>query len=185
MPRNYRTSLFIIIAAALCLGGISGVSPGYAQNSVQFSEVEVENHFPDELLFRAWVSSAAGKIVSAKFVYTYEKYYSSSSYTKDTVEIESGTKVFLEYVLDTRDFTTPPLMPIAYHWDVMDADGNHYTSEPENIHYAEFAAWHNLAHDWVGGETYSNYGITVQIVQDSGYLSGWLNNVIPHVISHL
>lgn len=246
MPHNYRTSLFIIIVAALYLGGISGVSPGYAQNSVQFSEVEVENHFPDELIFRAWVSSAAGEIVSAKFVYTYEKYYSSSSYTKDTVEIEPGTKVFLEYVLDTRDFTTPPLMPIAYHWDVMDVDGNHYTSEPEIFHYAdirfdwqvmensnigvwwhdrpesfgetifeiaiaavehqrdlfqadldykmkiiiynnsaEFAAWHNLAHDWVGGETYSNYGITVQIVKDSGYLSGWLNNVIPHEISHL
>lgn len=50
---------------------------------------------------------------------------------------------------------------------------------------AEFAAWHNLAHDWVGGETYSNYGITVQIVKDSGYLSGWLNNVIPYEISHL
>ncbi len=49
---------------------------------------------------------------------------------------------------------------------------------------AEFAGWHGIAHDWVGGESYSRYGITTQIVEFAND-TGWLEDVIPHEISHL
>jgi len=49
----------------------------------------------------------------------------------------------------------------------------------------EFASWHLITYDWVGGETFSNYGITVQIVESSNPASSWLYGVIPHEISHI
>lgn len=49
---------------------------------------------------------------------------------------------------------------------------------------AEFAGWHGITHDWIGGETYSRYGITTQIVEYAND-TGWLGDVIPHEISHL
>ncbi|MEN8171714.1 MAG: peptidase MA family metallohydrolase [Chloroflexota bacterium] len=51
--------------------------------------------------------------------------------------------------------------------------------------FDEFAAWHGVAHEWVGGEAFTNYGITTQIVQGSAFQESWLNGVIPHEISHL
>jgi len=49
----------------------------------------------------------------------------------------------------------------------------------------EFSAWHNLALDWVGGEAFSAFGITTQIVTSRLPDSHWLNAVVPHEISHL
>jgi hypothetical protein len=49
---------------------------------------------------------------------------------------------------------------------------------------AEFDEWHGIAHDWVGGESYSRYGITTQIVENANN-TRWLGDVIPHEISHL
>ena len=51
--------------------------------------------------------------------------------------------------------------------------------------FAEYAAFQGIAHEWVGGQTYSNYGVTVQIVESNTYQSAWLNSVVPHEISHL
>jgi hypothetical protein len=50
---------------------------------------------------------------------------------------------------------------------------------------AEFHAWHAVEHDWVGGEAFSDYGITTQIVYGSSPGDTWLQGVIPHEISHL
>ncbi len=49
---------------------------------------------------------------------------------------------------------------------------------------AEFAEWHGISHDWVGGESYSRYGITTQIIENANN-TRWLEDVIPHEISHL
>lgn len=49
---------------------------------------------------------------------------------------------------------------------------------------AEFHAWHAVALDWVGGEAFSDYGITTQIVYGSQPGDAWLQGVIPHEISH-
>ena len=50
--------------------------------------------------------------------------------------------------------------------------------------FDEFAEWHGIAHDWVGGESFTGYGITTQIVEDENFQT-WLEDVIPHEISHL
>ncbi len=49
----------------------------------------------------------------------------------------------------------------------------------------EFQSWHTVEHEWVGGEAYTEYGITTQIVPGKNPDAYWLNNVIPHEISHL
>jgi hypothetical protein len=50
---------------------------------------------------------------------------------------------------------------------------------------AEFHAWHAVQLDWVGGEAFSDYGITTQIVYGSQPGDAWLQGVVPHEISHL
>ncbi|MBT7074647.1 MAG: hypothetical protein HN922_07035 [Anaerolineae bacterium] len=246
MSSKIRFNLLLLIIVVLCLQPLGSIRSAYAENTIQFSEESVKNNFPDELVFRVKVSSSAGEIVGAKFVSTNDSYYSSRSYSRKIIEIEASNEVFLEYIFDTRDSTTPPMMPYTYFWEVEDEDGNRYESEPITIRYDdtrydwqtlenddigvwwhdrpasfgetifdiakkavklqnklfqtdldykmriviynssdEFAAWHSLAHDWVGGETYGNYGITAQIVEDTSYQKSWLNNVIPHEISHL
>jgi len=49
----------------------------------------------------------------------------------------------------------------------------------------EFNSWHHIDHDWIGGQTFSNFGITNQIVEGEYYQEVWLNGVIPHEISHI
>ena len=48
----------------------------------------------------------------------------------------------------------------------------------------EFADWHSVRRDWVGGEAFNDLGITTQIVSGLG-TSSWLEDVVPHEISHL
>ncbi|MCO5197945.1 MAG: peptidase MA family metallohydrolase [Anaerolineae bacterium] len=49
----------------------------------------------------------------------------------------------------------------------------------------EFAAWHAVRDDAVGGQAFSDMGITTQIVDGFGSHRSWLEDVVPHEISHL
>jgi hypothetical protein len=49
----------------------------------------------------------------------------------------------------------------------------------------EFAAWHAVRDDAVGGQAFSDMGITTQIVDGFGSNRSWLEDVVPHEISHL
>ena len=51
--------------------------------------------------------------------------------------------------------------------------------------FEEFAAWHSVVNEFVGGQAFSSLGITTQIVIAYNSEEAWLNNVIPHEISHL
>ena len=246
MFRKVRISTFILIITTLLVLSASQITPAQAQNSIKFSKTEVENHFPDEMIFQVTVTSTGADIVSAKFAFTYDTLYGSRSYTKDPIEFSSGPTVLLTYTLDTRDLTTPPLMTYLYHWEAVDADGNKVQSEEVLIIYEdnrydwqvlenddigvwwhdrpesfgqkifdiavnavsyqkelfqaeldfqtkimisnteeEFNSWHHLGHDWIGGQTFSNFGITNQIVEGEYYQDVWLNGVIPHELSHI
>ena len=49
----------------------------------------------------------------------------------------------------------------------------------------EFAEWHSGSVSGIGGQADPNIGVTTQIVSLGGFFGGWLNDVIPHEISHL
>jgi hypothetical protein len=49
----------------------------------------------------------------------------------------------------------------------------------------EFAAWHRTPTDLIGGQAFPGFGITAQIVENAYWENEWLNNVLPHEISHL
>lgn len=51
--------------------------------------------------------------------------------------------------------------------------------------FTEFAGWHSTVGDFIGGEAFPAFGITTQIVPLAGPQAGWLNDVVPHEISHL
>ena len=246
MAKISKIILLLAIMISASVHGIIDPSLARAQNGIQFSDTEVINRFPDEMVFRIIVSSLDAEIESVKFAYTRENLYSSRSYTKDTIAFEPGSEVVLEYTLDTRDLTTPPLMTYLFYWEVKDSNGNKYQSEPVIIRYEdnrydwqvlenedigvwwhdrsqafgqtifdiaaeavaaqqdlfqtdldfqmlivisntneEFNSWHNIEHDWIGGQTFSDFGITNQIVQGESYQESWLYGVIPHEISHI
>lgn len=50
---------------------------------------------------------------------------------------------------------------------------------------SEFAGWHSGSVSSIGGEANPNIGVTTQIVSLGNIFTSWLNDVIPHEISHL
>lgn len=51
--------------------------------------------------------------------------------------------------------------------------------------FAEFAEWNGVVSEFIGGQAFPDQGITAQIVSAYGSQSSWLNDVVPHEISHL
>jgi hypothetical protein len=51
--------------------------------------------------------------------------------------------------------------------------------------FDEFASWHSTVGDFIGGEAFPGFAITTQIVPLLGSQTDWLNDVVPHEISHL
>ncbi len=51
--------------------------------------------------------------------------------------------------------------------------------------FDEFAEWQGGLIDFIGGQAFPNIGVTTQIVEAFGSQEAWLNDVIPHEISHL
>jgi hypothetical protein len=51
--------------------------------------------------------------------------------------------------------------------------------------FEEFAAWHSFVSEFIGGQAFPALGITTQIVSAYGDQESWLQDVIPHEISHL
>jgi hypothetical protein len=51
--------------------------------------------------------------------------------------------------------------------------------------FAKFAAWNGVVSEFIGGQAFPDQGITAQIVSAYGSQERWLNDVVPHEISHL
>lgn len=51
--------------------------------------------------------------------------------------------------------------------------------------FSEFAEWQGGLVEFIGGQAFPNIGVTAQIVEAFGSQTRWLNEVIPHEISHL
>jgi hypothetical protein len=51
--------------------------------------------------------------------------------------------------------------------------------------FTEFAEWQGGLVEFIGGQAFPNIGVTTQIVEAFGSQTRWLNEVIPHEISHL
>lgn len=51
--------------------------------------------------------------------------------------------------------------------------------------FEEFDEWQSVRREWVGGQAFSDLGITAQIVESNFFTGAWLRDVVPHEISHL
>ncbi|MCP4426352.1 MAG: hypothetical protein GY803_17815 [Chloroflexi bacterium] len=51
--------------------------------------------------------------------------------------------------------------------------------------FEEFAEWNGVVSEFVGGQAFPNQGVTAQIVSAYGSQERWLNDVVPHEVSHL
>jgi hypothetical protein len=67
-----------------------------------------------------------------------------------------------------------------------------YRADPENQmkiivynDFDEFAEWHSYVSEFTGGQAFPTIGVTTQIVSAYNSVESWLNDVIPHEISHL
>lgn len=243
-PQLYFLPILLIMALFLTTG--LPFQSAQAQEGIQFSPPQLINQFPDQLTVRSTVISSDQDIIRAEIAYSRSTLYSPESYTVEELELTPGKEITLEYTIDTRDLTTPPMMSYLVRWELKLADGTDYISDTYTVQYSdnrydwqvlendkiavwwhdkpadfgqavfdiasqavqrqtglfqtelenqllvvinntpeEFASWHNLAYDWVGGETFTNYGITVQIVTNNNPEDNWLYGVIPHEISHI
>lgn len=246
MIEKRRYAAVFLLFAALVAVLVSTPSLTHAQGGVQVSPPELSNQFPDQFTVRAAAISSDQEIIRAEIAYSRASLYSPESYTVEEIDVTPGYEVTLEYTVDTRDLTTPPMMSYLVRWELELADGTKFISETYPVQYTdtrydwqilkndriavwwhdkpaefgqavfdiasqavqrqtdlfqidlenqllvvinntpeEFATWHNLAYDWVGGETFTNYGITVQIVTNNNPEDSWLYGVIPHEISHI
>jgi len=124
-----------ILIVLVLLSSLVPIHSASAQEPVRFSDFSTVNHFPQDAIFRAKVSTEGAQIVSAQFVFSSDGYYSTESYSKADVEIEPGKDVNLSYIWFTGGGTALPWSYITYYWDVVDADGNHYRSEQMSFRY--------------------------------------------------
>jgi hypothetical protein len=51
--------------------------------------------------------------------------------------------------------------------------------------FDEFAGWHSYLSEFIGGQAFPGMGITTQLVTAYDSETSWLNDVVPHEISHL
>ncbi len=51
--------------------------------------------------------------------------------------------------------------------------------------FDEFAEWHSYVSEFTGGQAFPTMGVTTQIVSAYSSVEIWLNDVVPHEISHL
>jgi len=89
--------------------------------------------------------------------------------------------------------------PVAFGQQVFDVASTAYDLQSElfqvvldfqirvviHNNFPEFEAWHGVVTDAVGGEAFTALGMTAIIVEGSASQTSWLNDVIPHEISHL
>jgi hypothetical protein len=201
--KNQFNYLILFLILLLIVGlSVGSPTPTNAQGAVQFYDLEIENHFPDQLIFQAQATSSDKEITRAEFAYTSENIYSPESYTVASQEVT------FQYADNRYDWHVLENDQIAVWWhdrpdefgdaifeistdainvqrDLFQADLENQVLVVINNSQEEFASWHSFSHDWVGGETFSNYGLTVQIIESSSPIDSWLYDVIPHEISHL
>lgn len=231
---------------AFILGWFSISGAAKAQSSITFSPPHTEVDFPNRLSFEITVTSTGEEIVSAELLYHVRTQVSSTSFSREKIEIEPAKQVILRFDWDTEGTTVFPSTPYLYHWEVTDSAGNEVVSDEFFVRYIdtrydwniqenssvavwahdrpnsfgetvfeianssladqyplfgvdldyqihiiiyntneEFADWHAVRTNAIGGEANSDIGVTAQIVGMSGFTNNWLNDVIPHEISHL
>ncbi len=241
MQRVYRLTPLILLFLWLTLVG----RPLAAQDAITFKSFSTDNHFPQDLTFKATVSSNAGEITGATLIFHLRNEFSSDSLTRGEVAVDPDNQGELIYVWDTSAGTIPGAA-VLYYWEVTDSVGNIARSDEMMVRYEdtrfdwqvveneavavwqhgrpdsfgeqvfeianqaldsqhdlfqadldfqiriliyntfeEFAEWNGVVSEFVGGQAFPNQGITAQIVSAYGSQERWLNDVVPHEISHL
>ncbi len=238
-----RSRFTVLIGLFLWLA--LAAQPSATQDAITFALFETTNNFPNDLTFSTTVSSSAGEIVDAEFVFHLRNQFSSDSLSRVKIELDPASHIDLSYTWDTSAGTIPGAA-VLYYWEVTDSAGNQIRSAEQMVRYEdtrydwqilenesiavwwhdrrssfgedvfeiateavakqrelfqadldfqmriiiyndfdEFAAWNGVVSEFIGGQAFPDQGITAQIVSAYGSQERWLNDVVPHEISHL
>ncbi len=95
-------------------------------SAISVSNFSIENHFRDRMIFRATISSTAGKIVAARVLVRTQASSITKAHPADT--FTSDTSVDMQATWVTVQDVTPPWQILKYTWQVTDDAGNTFTS---------------------------------------------------------
>lgn len=98
-----------------------------------------ESHYPDGFSFSAEISSSAGPIVRGRVIWS----HAPGTQRSRPVQVDPVTgQLSVQWEVVGND-AVPPWVGITYYWDVGDAAGNSFQTEPQ---YAEYA---DLSREWL------------------------------------
>jgi len=89
----------------------------------------------------------------------------SPSFGETIFDTAEKSAEFMEENFDAH--LTKPIMVVIYN-----------SHDEVRNYYTDFG-------DSIGGQAFSDLGLTMQIIQDDKWMEDWINDVIPHEISHL
>jgi hypothetical protein len=117
-------------------------SPGSTEAPIRILAEEIENHYPDALIFR--LTATAGAPIQR--VRLYYRVQGTSAPTYQPVEIPPAERVSAEYTWDTSRFTVAPSTPVFYAWELEDGAGNHLKTAERRIYYDDLRFnWRELS----------------------------------------
>ncbi|MGD1997037.1 MAG: peptidase MA family metallohydrolase [Anaerolineae bacterium] len=132
----------ITLALVLILTWALNISPVAAApaTSIQVLDQSVESHFPDNMTFQLSVRSDAGDIVEATLYL--EVGWAEAIELVVPEPFTPAPEVQLTAIWTTGSQTVPPFIEIIYHWQLTDANGETFSTEPVQTEYAD------TNHDW-------------------------------------
>lgn len=121
-------ALLFLVVALQALTISPAQADGGARGPVTLVAHSTESRFREVFIFRARARSTAGDIVRVRLIW--QSRGTSGNLAEPITDFTPGPEVELEYRWPTRFRTTPPWQIFNYRWEITDAAGNVFRSEP-------------------------------------------------------
>ncbi len=119
---------------------VDGTRPGQAAAEVEWTVTDLafESRYPQGFSFTATITSSAGPVVRGRVIWS----HAPGTQRSRPITIDPVTgQLSVVWNVGVGE-SIPPWVGIRYHWDVGDAAGNSFQSEPQYVEYADTSrAW--------------------------------------------
>lgn len=116
-------------------------------------ELAFESHYPHGFDFTAEIRSSAGTITDGRIVWSHAP---GTQNTRPVVVDPQSGRLTAEWVPGPGE-STPPWVGVTYWWEVVDAAGNSFATEPREVEYQD------PGHDWMRTESEDVIVFTVDL----------------------
>ncbi|MBN1200851.1 MAG: hypothetical protein JXJ20_03245 [Anaerolineae bacterium] len=107
------------------------------------SEQAFTSNYPAGFAFTATIRSSAGPIARGRVIWS----HAPGTQRSRSAEIDPKTGILTATWIATGQDAVPPWVGLSYYWDVGDADGNSFQTDPVFVEYED------TTHDWLRAES--------------------------------